>query len=94
MSKLPSFGLVISVGNLKPKLKWFFKPQLKPKNVLLNCPPALGGHALVVPGRLVQVRQELEHLYLARERVDGALHGVQDELPQRLRGNVLRGFPI
>ena len=30
-SKLPIFELFLSVGNLKPKLKWFFKPKLKPK---------------------------------------------------------------
>ena len=31
MSKLPIFELFISVGNLKPKLEWFFKLKLKPK---------------------------------------------------------------
>ena len=30
------------MGNLKPKLKWFFKPKLKPKNFLLNWHPAAG----------------------------------------------------
>ena len=33
------FCTFLSVGNLKPKLKWFFKPKLKPKNVLLNFLP-------------------------------------------------------
>ena len=31
MSKLPIFEHFLSVGNLKPKRKWFFKPKLKPK---------------------------------------------------------------
>ena len=31
MSKIPLFERFLSVGNLKPKLKWFFKPKLKPK---------------------------------------------------------------
>ena len=31
MSKLPTFEHFLSVGNLKPKLKWFFKPNVKPK---------------------------------------------------------------
>ena len=31
MSKLPIFELCISVGNIKPKLEWFFKLKLKPK---------------------------------------------------------------
>ena len=41
MSKLPIFELVISVGNLKPKLKWFFKPKLKVNFFPLNCHPGL-----------------------------------------------------
>ena len=43
MSKLPSFGLFISVGNIKPKLKWFFKPKL----FQLNCAPALSLDAVL-----------------------------------------------
>ena len=39
MSKLPIFERFLGVGNLKPKLKWFFKPKLKPKIVLLNWAP-------------------------------------------------------
>ena len=31
MSKLPIFKHFLSVGNVKPKLKWFFKPKLEPK---------------------------------------------------------------
>ena len=33
---VPIFKLIISVGNLKPKLKWAFKLKLKPKKFLLN----------------------------------------------------------
>ena len=40
MSKLPIFERFLSVGNLKPKLEWFFKPKLKPKIFLLNWVPA------------------------------------------------------
>ena len=40
MSKLPIFEHFLSVGNLKPKLKWFFKPKLKPKMFQLNWAPA------------------------------------------------------
>ena len=36
----PIFEHFLSVGNLKPKLKWFFKPKLKPKCFLLNRPPS------------------------------------------------------
>ena len=32
VSKLPIFEHFLSVGNLKPKLIWFFKPKLKPLN--------------------------------------------------------------
>ena len=39
MSKLPIFDHFLSVGNLKPKLKWFFKPKLKAKIFLLNWAP-------------------------------------------------------
>ena len=39
MSKLPIFELILSVGNLKPKPKRFFKLKLKPKLFLLNCHP-------------------------------------------------------
>ena len=40
MSKLHFFKLFISVGNLKPKLKWVLKLNLKPKMFLLNWAPA------------------------------------------------------
>ena len=51
MSKLPIFELSISVGNLKPKLKWYFKQ----KNVL-NChpgwaPSTWAGTGACAPGR-------------------------------------------
>ena len=36
MSKIPIFEIFTRVGNLKPKLKWFFKPKLKLKFFLLN----------------------------------------------------------
>ena len=39
MSKLPIFEHFLSVGNLKPKLEWFFKPKLKPIFFLLNWAP-------------------------------------------------------
>ena len=39
MSKLPIFELIISGGNLKPKLKWFFKLKLKTIFFLLNFHP-------------------------------------------------------
>ena len=39
MSKLAIFDHFLSIGNLKPKLKWFFKPKLKPKIFLLNWAP-------------------------------------------------------
>ena len=46
MSKLNFFELSIGVGNLEPKLKWFFKLKLKPKNVLLNCHPEASVHCV------------------------------------------------
>ena len=36
MSKQPISEQFLSVGNLKPKLEWFFKLKLKPKFFLLN----------------------------------------------------------
>ena len=42
MSKLPSFEYFLCVGNLKPKLKWFFKPKPKPKMFLCNWVPDAG----------------------------------------------------
>ena len=39
--RLPIFELFLGVGNLKPKLKWFFNPRLKQKCVQLNRPPEL-----------------------------------------------------
>ena len=41
MSELPILERFPSIGNLKPKLKWFFKPKLKPKFCLLNWSPGL-----------------------------------------------------
>ena len=41
MSKLSIFDHFLSVGNLKPKLEWFFKPQLKPKCFLSNWAPGV-----------------------------------------------------
>ena len=41
MSKLPILERFLSVGNVNPKLKPFFKSKLKPKLFLLNLPPAL-----------------------------------------------------
>ena len=45
MSKLPIFEHFLSVENLKPKLKWFFKPKLKTKLFLLNWVPVLSVEA-------------------------------------------------
>ena len=39
MSKLPIFEHILSVGNLKPKFKWFFSQKLEPIFFLLNCLP-------------------------------------------------------
>ena len=56
----PFFELVFSVGNLKPKLKWFFEPQL----LLLNCHPVAvlsgigGGLVGAAPGRRAYERAE------------------------------------
>ena len=47
MSKLPIFKQFFSVGNLKPKFKWFLKLKLKPKNVLLNWVPVVAAAAAV-----------------------------------------------
>ena len=41
MSKLPIFEHFLSVENLKPKLKWFFKPKLKPNFFFIELPPWL-----------------------------------------------------
>ena len=58
MSKLPIFELFISVGNLKPKLKWFFKRNI----FLLNFHPA-------VPPRGVTVAlRQLAALHVGVER--------------------------
>ena len=43
MSKLPIFEHFLNVENLKPKLKWFFKPKLKPNLFLLNWVPVAEG---------------------------------------------------
>ena len=37
--KLPIFEHYLSVGNLKPRLEWFFEPKLKPKLLLFNWVP-------------------------------------------------------
>ena len=61
MYELPIFEHFLSVGNLKPKLKWFFKPKLKPETFLLNWVPEEEPQvalALVRPRGL----QHLEHL--------------------------------
>ena len=39
MSKLHIFERFLSVGNLKPKFKRFFKPKLKPKMFSIESPP-------------------------------------------------------
>ena len=62
MSKVNIFERFLSVGILKPKLKWFFKLKLKPKFVLLNRLPAVEAVAplfpeLVEEGVAVQVRR-------------------------------------
>ena len=46
MSKPHIFEPFISVGNLKPKLKWFFKLKIKPKLFLLNFHPAVRDRSL------------------------------------------------
>ena len=47
MSKLPIFEHFLCGGNIKPKLKCFFKLKFKPKMYLLNChPAALVGHRI------------------------------------------------
>ena len=52
MSELPNFEHFLSVGNLKPKLEWVFKPKLKPKNFieLGPCAVAVGGVGVVRVG--------------------------------------------
>ena len=35
----PFLNIFLVYGNLEPKLKWFFKPKLKPKMFLLNWVP-------------------------------------------------------
>ena len=46
MSKLPIFELFISVGNLKPKLKWIFKLKLEQKNSIELSPGQTWSHSL------------------------------------------------
>ena len=46
MSKLPIFELFISVGNLKPKLKWIFKLKLEQKNTIELSPGQTWSHSL------------------------------------------------
>ena len=47
MSQLPIFEHFLSVGNLKPKLKWVFKSELKPKyNSIELHPRSFNGAAL------------------------------------------------
>ena len=41
MSDVPICEQFLIVGTLKPKLKWFFKPKLKPNCFLLNWAPPL-----------------------------------------------------
>ena len=42
MLKLPIFEHFLHVGNLKPKVKWFFKRKLQLKLFLLNWAPGAG----------------------------------------------------
>ena len=71
MSKLPIFN---------SKLKWFFKPKLKPKLFLLNCHPA------VLPNRLGQdERRQRRHRRLPHGRQGG-----RARLPARGRRGALR----
>ena len=46
MSKQPIWKSILSVGNLKPKFKGFFKPKPKPNFFPLNCHPAHRGRTL------------------------------------------------
>ena len=46
MSKLPFFELFLSVGNHKPKLKWFFEPKTQAEIFQLNCAPGAEGESL------------------------------------------------
>ena len=65
MSKLPTFEHFLSVGNLKPKLRWFFKLKLRPNFFLLN----------LAPGSRVQRGAERPGKHLVRGgRADGG-HG-------------------
>ena len=57
MSKLPIFEHFLSVGNLEPKLKWFFKPKLKPKMFLLNRLP--GRESPVVDAERIAVADDV-----------------------------------
>ena len=75
MSKLPVFGHFLSVGNLKPKLRWFFKPKFKPKMFLLNrLPVDVGadphGDLLVV---------HLAHVHQVVDLDAGAVHACEQD---------------
>ena len=54
MSKLPIFEHFLSVRNLKPKLKWFFKPKLFLSIELGPCIIAVHGLRLVHGEALLQ----------------------------------------
>ena len=60
ISELPIFELLISLRNLKPKIKLFFKPKLKPTNFLLNRSPD------------VRAEEPLQHLQPLQARGRGA----------------------
>ena len=101
MSKLPIFERFLSVGNLKPKLKWFLKLKLKQKNVLLNCLPAvLVADVRAAPALVHERVAVLRHggaLALAGRRRrrgrggqgGGRRHGRRDGSPQHGRLEVL-----
>ena len=46
MSKLPIFERFLSVGNLKPKLKWFLRAETQAENFSIESPPR---EQLIVP---------------------------------------------
>ena len=75
MSKLPIFELFLSVGNLKPKLKWFFKPKLELKFFLLNWAP--GAYELL---------NGWSNTYLNFEMTDGT--DIEIQITKLVEGNM------
>ena len=73
MSKMPIFLLFLSVGNLKRKLKWFFKPKLKLNFFLLNYYPV--HHPRVRLLKVEAVPQVRLHQLLVR-RITRRAHGL------------------